>query len=167
MNENYPDLLENVLNYFKERTTANVEYRNKAALPGFHIFDCNQVFSYSVASVHKDMQFLRLEYGPNENIDYENMLSFTLALELPKGGGGLYTFDSPNLGILGLIVPKPLVYTFCKKEKIDYKTGYMVTHNGLTHHMIAPCKPSKTKSRITLQGHGIYEKNSNTWYIYW
>jgi hypothetical protein len=163
----FEHLLSNILKYFQSRTTATVKYRDDAAFPGFHIFECNQLFSIPVASVHKDMQYLRLKYNENESIDTKNTLSFTLAIELPEYGGGLYTFDTINLGFLDHFIPKPLVYSFAKKEKIEYKTGYIVSHNGQTFHMIAPCQPSKTKKRITLQGHGVYEKLSNTWYLYW
>lgn len=164
MEGNYSDLLDLVLNYFKFRCpNSNIEFRTNAALPGFHIFDCNKIFSHNVASVHKDMQFNRLTYLKNEELDEKNTLSFTLALELPQDGGGLYTFEDE---ISSLLIPKPVTYSFSKKTKIEYKEGYIVCHNGLTFHMIAPCKESKRK-RITFQGHGIFIKNFNTWYIYW
>jgi len=65
-----------------------------------------------------------------------------------------------------MIIPHPLINSLTKKTKIEYKVGWIVCHNGQTFHMIAPCKQSKT-SRITLQGHGIYEKTQNTWWLYW
>jgi hypothetical protein len=33
--------------------------------------------------------------------------------------------------------------------------------------MIAPCAETKDGYRITLQGHGVYERNANTWWLYW
>jgi hypothetical protein len=165
MAEQYGDLHDKVLHYFQSKCpSATVRYKDhNAALPGFHIFDCNKVFAMPVASVHRDMQWNRLTYHKNEDIDEENTLSFTLALELPEGGGGLYTFeDAPN----SLLIPRPLSHSMSRKTHIEYKVGWMVTHNGQTSHMIAPCKESK-KFRITLQGHGVYEKNANTWWLYW
>jgi len=164
----FSDLLDDVLSYFQQRCPGSkVLYREKAGLPGFHIFNCNKLFSMPVASVHKDMQWNRLKYSKEETIDSENTLSFTLALELPDGGGGLYTFENTLGGAASFVIPHPILYAASTKKKIEYKTGYMVTHNGQTFHMIAPCKMSETKSRITLQGHGIYEKTKNTWWIYW
>jgi hypothetical protein len=167
--EHFPDLLDKLQSYFQNKCpSAQVKFRDNAALPGFHIFHCNKLFSLPVASVHKDMQWNRLSYTDDEDIDENNTLSFTLALELPQGGGGLYTFENvlELPPILNLIVPHPILNSFSKKTKIEYKVGWIVTHNGQTYHMIAPCKPSE-KYRITLQGHGIYEKKSNIWWLYW
>jgi len=72
-------------------------------------------------------------------------------LELPSSaGGGLYIFDNENI-------------------KVNYKIGYITCHNGKTTHMIAPTAYNNNTDfyRITLQGHGLYDKNKNTWYIYW
>lgn len=167
MSKNYRSILQKVLKYFRARTNAKVEYRNSAALPGFHIFDCNKLFSMPVASVHKDMQFLRLKMGKEEKFDMENTMSFTLALQLPEDGAGLYTFDSVQLpSILHHLVPHPLIHSFANKTKIEYKEGWIVTHGGQTYHMIAPCNPSPIH-RVTLQGHGVYDEKANTWWLYW
>jgi hypothetical protein len=168
MREIYGDLLDDVLTYFKERCpTADVKYREDAALPGFHIFDCNRLFSMPVASVHKDMQWNRLRYKKTEDIDKKYTMSFTLAVELPKGGGGLYTFESAELGLLNWIIPRSIIHGLAKKTKIEYKVGWIVVHNGQTYHMIAPCKQSENSVRMTLQGHGVYDKKKNTWWLYW
>jgi hypothetical protein len=90
-----------------------------------------------------------------------------LALELPPKGGGLYMFESSELGLLNLVNVGSFLHSFANKHKIEYKVGYIVMHNGMDYHMIAPCEMSNTKNRITLQGHGVYEKKSNTWWIYW
>ena len=170
MQEHFGDLLDAVLQYFQKRCPgATVRYRPQAALPGFHVFHCNKLFSMPVASVHKDMQWNRLRYARGERIDTANTLSFTLALELPPGGGGLYTFEGKEMpGLLSYIVPKALMYNAAKKTKIDYKAGWMVTHNGQTYHMIAPSPASDGDVyRITLQGHGVYDAAANTWWLYW
>jgi hypothetical protein len=159
MRQNFSDLLEHVLQYFRARTSSKVMYHETCALPGFHVFDCNALFSYPVASVHKDMQFLRTGI---ENIS-DDTLSFTLALEVPDGGAGLYTFDSAEANLL---VPRPLVYNLANKTYIEYKTGWMVTHGGQTYHMIGPSKQG-TGQRITLQGHGVYQTTTDTWFLYW
>jgi hypothetical protein len=167
MRKHFQPLLDKVLDYFRKKTSSAVMYRENASLPGFHIFDCNKIFSLPVASVHRDLQWQRLTYHKNEDIDTQNTLSFTLAIELPPGGGGLYTFHQNVSPLFTLLVPRGIVSSFAPKTKIEYKEGYMVTHNGQTDHMIAPCEMSLNKKRITLQGHGVYEKNKDTWYLYW
>jgi len=170
LREHFSDLLEDVLTYFRARSPGTlVEFRDRAALPGFHIFDCNKLFSLPVASVHKDMQWNRLRYSADEDIDTDNTLSFTLAIALPPGGAGLYTFDDVWVppGALQLLVPRALCLSAAKKTLIQYKEGYMVTHNGQTSHMIAPSPAHIGGHRITLQGHGVYDRRANTWWLYW
>ena len=151
LRKNYKELYDIILNYFKKRApNSKVKYR--FALPGFHIFKCNKIFSLPVASVHKDMQFKHLKFRNNEDIDYDKTLSYTLSLALPPTGAGLILFEDN------------------KKVKINYKIGHIVCHNGQTTHMIAPSPtPTDIKKhyRITLQGHAVYDKNANTWWLYW
>lgn len=165
--QHFQPLLDKVQQYFQDKTTSKVVYKENAALPGFHVFDCNKIFSMPVASVHRDLQWQKLTFSKDEDIDMQNMLSFTLAIELPPGGGGLYTFEQNIPPIVTVLIPRGIVSSFAPKTKIEYKEGYMVTHNGQTDHMIAPCEMSVNKKRITLQGHGVYEKNNDTWYLYW
>lgn len=151
LEDNFSDLLDIVLNYFRNRVPdSNVEYM--FAFPGFHIFKCGRIFSLPVASIHKDLQYKNLVLNDNDEFDFKRTLSFTLCIELPDTGGGLIIFEKD------------------KKKKIEYKAGYIVCHNGKTTHMIAPSPtPSVNieQYRITLQGHGLYEKTKNTWYLYW
>jgi hypothetical protein len=160
MRKNFGDLMDHVLRFFRARTSSKVEYHEPSALPGFHVFDSNRVFSYPVASVHKDMQFLRI--GLDE-YDSKNSMSFTIALEVPEGGSGLYIFENAEANIF---VPRPIVYNLADKKYIEYRTGWIVTHGGQKYHMIAPSKEGQGR-RITLQGHGVYVKSKDTWMIYW
>jgi hypothetical protein len=149
--KHYKYLYNKVLEYFQNRApNSKVKYR--FAYPGFHIFKCNRLFSFPVASIHKDFQYSNLPLEKDEDIDYDKTLSFTLCLELPPTGGGLFKFENNQ------------------KTKINYKAGYIVCHNGKTTHMIAPSPMpdgNKTHYRITLQGHGLYDKKKNTWWLYW
>ena len=148
--KHYKKLYKKILDYFQKRTNSKVKYR--FAYPGFHIFKCNRLFSLPVASIHKDKQYRHLPLTENEDIDYNKTLSFTLCLELPPTGGGLYKFENKH------------------NTKVIYKPGYIVCHNGKTTHMIAPSstpKDNNTYYRITLQGHGLYDKKQDTWWLYW
>jgi hypothetical protein len=170
MMELFGDVEDRILKYFKHRSpTSNIEFRKNAALPGFHIFDCNKLFSNPVASVHRDLQFLRLQYQKDENIDLKNTLSFTIALQIPKTGTGLYMIDLLKIpDWMQLFIPRPLITAASEKTKVEYKVGYIVCHNGQTTHMIAPSVWDGTDTyRITVQGHGVFDYKKNTWYLYW
>lgn len=150
LKRHYLKLYDIILEYFKKRCPeSNVKFR--FALPGFHIFKCNSIFSFPVASIHKDLQYRYIDFDEPVDIDLDKTGSFTLCLELPKTGGGLYVFED-------------------EKVKVNYRPGYIVCHNGKTNHMIAPSPVSDSKKleyRITLQGHLLYDKLSNCWFVYW
>lgn len=115
----YSDSSKTILDYFQSRVEKHVKVKYRFAFPGFHIFKCNKLFSLPVASKHIDLQYKRLKFKESENIDFENTLSFTLCLKLPKSGGGLYVYE-PH------------------KTFVKYKEGCIVCLNGKTPHMIAP-----------------------------
>lgn len=149
LKQRYSKLYDKILEYFKKRVGYESNVKFRFALPGFHIFKCNSIFSLPVASVHKDLQYRYIDFDEPVDIDLDKTGSFTLCLELPKTGGGLYVFED-------------------EKVKVDYRPGYIVCHNGKTNHMIAPSKYSgPNQYRITLQGHLLYDKLSNCWFVYW
>lgn len=73
--------------------------------PGFHVFGLKpgetgteqqlKALEQPLASIHLDIQYK--EHGGYwktfDEVDFENPLSFTLAIKLPKNGGGLYIWD--------------------------------------------------------------------------
>jgi len=80
------------------------------SVPGYHIFGKrrNEQFNiksfecsdaYPCTSLHVD--YPQYEHGIwkllFKDIDWENPLTCTLALELPHNGGGLYTWSNPNI----------------------------------------------------------------------
>ena len=79
-----------------------VVFDDNLALPGFHIFgpkkgvvmskqDCFYL-QQPLASIHTDIQYKEHnEYWSQfKHVDLQNTLSFTMAIKLPKHGGGLY-----------------------------------------------------------------------------
>lgn len=147
----FSDLYQILLNYFKSRVPHDYSVQYRFALPGFHVFHCNTLFSLPVASVHTDKQYRFLPFDCHEkkHLDFQNTLSFTLTLELPESGGGLYVLEN--------FIP----------TKINYLPGYIVCHNGNHIHMITPSAPSRHRSRITLQGHGILDTHKKIYWLYW
>ena len=172
----FTELLDTILNFFKEKfKKEKVMYladinNKKFSLPGFHVFDCNWISTFQVASVHKDLQYLKLagvrpHTTNNENtnildidididIDLDKTLSFTICLEAQEGPH-LYIYEKN-------IHEKDTLHS------INYIPGHIVCHNGHDFHMIAPNKRvDQLVKRITVQGHIIYDKITKTHFIYW
>lgn len=91
-----------------EKLSAEVgpcELYDQLAYPGFHVFGhkpgklsdpfCGERFSKPLASLHVDIQY-RDHMGiwnQFDEVDLEDTLSFTLPVELPRTGGGLFVWD--------------------------------------------------------------------------
>ena len=166
----FPGLHDTILEHFRRLYPQwTVKYRPGAPLPGFHIFRSNYWFTWPVASLHVDRQYEHVDFKPDEEPDYEGTLSFTIALQLPRGGSGLYVWDaraddpdSPLLLLPFHLNRKPL-------RHIVYRPGAIVTHSGNHFHMIQPSRHygPREKSRITIQGHALRTKRDNTLWLYW
>ena len=101
-------------------------------------------------------------------VDLENTLSFTIPINLPTHGGGLYTWEDE-------VDPKLFNYTTndTKLSELEspsvsnlYNKGEMVYFIGhLLHQMMPGRDLQPTDRRITVQGHGI--KCDGVWRLYW
>lgn len=151
----YVDLLNFLKKYFK---TPNVKYKTDAFLPGFHIFPSTPFIQYPVTSFHVDRQYNNTCWDNYTNCDFENTITFTIPIESPQSGGGIYFFEATKKDSFF----KALI---SNKMKHEYKIGEIVLHTGNNWHLITPSKINKNEHRITLQGHAI--KCNDTWYIYW
>ena len=137
------------------------------ALPGFHIFLAHPQFLQPVASKHVDLQHTTLNW---QQLLKRSTLSFTLALELPRSGGGLNTWPvSQEVLLTDRFWSTKLGSTDIEDEPtfIQYKPGDMVIHSGELLHQIAPLNELEASDRrITLQGHGVLS-HENTYLLYW
>ena len=148
--------------------------------PGFHIFSAKigdtiepeylKMFEQPLGSVHVDVQYEEhIEYWKTfKEVDFQNTLSFTIPIKLPKHGGGLYTWkDKVN--------PYSFNYT-TNENKLDelespsvsnlYNKGEMIYFIGhLLHQMMPGTQLQPTDRRITVQGHGV--KCDGVWRLYW
>lgn len=153
--------------------------------PGFHIFGHKpgkevtpQTIEYMkkpLATIHKDLQqdkHIKVwEYY--KEFDLEDCLSFTLAIEVPKSGAGLNTWNEPSLE------KYDRNDEFSKELKtldygeygpptavVPYEPGKMFYFIGKLLHQIAPVVEDTDPNdrRITLQGHGV--KCDGIWKIY-
>lgn len=145
-----------------------VDLLPRLALPGFHIFLAHQAFTEeNAASAHWDLQFRQVEWLPEEEPDFRQPLSFTLAIRLPQAGAGLNLWDltHQDAGQLPETVREEkrrgLPKTYC-----PYHTGHMLVHSGLYLHQIAPMIGAvEGEERITYQGHAL--RCAGVWRLYW
>jgi hypothetical protein len=130
------------------------------ALPGFHIFTGDGLQSAGAGGAHFDLQFRdligRAATPPKE------ILSFTVALELPHAGSGLRVWPIRPLQLVGTsktrdgdeqlsqyLVRKPSVY-------VPYAVGNLYLQREPILHCIWNGTPIESSDRrITLQGHGL------------
>lgn len=172
LKNSYFKLYEKLCNFFSNEFNVECKLHEKAALPGFHIYDNRENFSSQNAHIpHFDGQYEELGELFNTNrksTDYnQRTLSFTLPISLPNTKCGMRTWDfhyneTQNKN-------KEEIKNKLKRIKpqlIDYKTGTMVYHSGKSLHQIKSWSAMKNeKPRITLQGHGILIDNEL--YLYW
>ncbi len=115
--------------FFGEQVTTNL----KLALPGFHIFPADPKLLTIAGNWHLDTPHTTLGLGEQDHH------AFTVAIELPTGGGGIDMKDGGD-----------------SNRYIAYDTGELFIHNGMTPHRIASYREYvEGDYRITLQGHII------------
>jgi hypothetical protein len=142
-------------------------YRSeKFALPGFHIFLAHPFFQHDdLAFKHFDLQYKLLKWRDPQLLDLANPLSFTMAVALPKHGGGMYKWDIPY----SENVPKDEFLAkagVLNRRLLRYRIGVMILHKGHHLHQIAPFfNLQPDDERITLQGHII--RYAGKWIYYW
>jgi hypothetical protein len=156
------------------------------AYPGFHVFGHrpgtkNSTFTIRAmqaltASIHSDRQFEphQAVWSKFADVDLQNTLTFTLALQLPRHGAGLCVWDEEfrcderdsafRRQLRSQVdyqktkgVPSPVVIT--------YEVGFLFYFMGLARHQIAPSFAlDEDDRRITLQGHGV--RCDGVWQLY-
>jgi hypothetical protein len=145
---------------------APVLLTSMAAIPGFHIYLPFKLFEFSVTSIHFDLQYKLVNWKSLEQTSFENPLSFTLPISLPRGGG-LNLWDItyqdwlkiPKQELKELLKSKP-------KSFYTYQLGKMVVHSGLTiHQAVIGQNMQPNEQRFTLQGHALYSQGN--WQLYW
>lgn len=158
---------------------------NDLGHPGFHIFGhkpgksirpkTSEFLSKPLATIHYDLQQDKHKkiWQQFDSYDLDECLSFTLAIEVPKSGAGLNTWEEES------VVKYDPDNTFTKKMKsldyndheppkavVPYTEGKMFYFIGKLLHQIAPAVEDADPNdrRITLQGHGV--KCDGIWRVY-
>jgi len=143
--EHFGELLEISRVALERRYNCNARYvPSHAALPGFHIHLPHPAFASDVASLHRDLQFMKV--FSQTSVQPDQVLTFTLPLSLPPKTG-LKTWDGAG------------------SRLHLYQMGFMVAHNGLHPHQAVLHPEPSDMPRIMLQGHGVFQKSELI--LYW
>jgi hypothetical protein len=135
--EHFSELYELVLHVLQEELEEPIELAHDLALPGFHIFPTSPKFLTIAGNWHQDYPHHTLGLG---GID---PLAFTVAIKLPKSGGGMDYMDE-----------------FHQPQHLHYNEKDLILHDGQTIHRIAGIKEYvPDEHRITFQGHIIRRDN--------
>ncbi|WYL93489.1 MAG: hypothetical protein HEQ35_06080 [Gloeotrichia echinulata IR180] len=141
-------------------------YRETLALPGFHIFPMSKGSSRTGGGMHLDLQYKLLNWQPSTGINFENPISFTLAITLPEFGGGINFSDLSSEELIKLTPEKSEEALKNKIRFHAYTVGHIAIHQGLIWHGISPMRNQQLDNdRITLQGHGLLDQD--IWQLYW
>tara|TARA_B100000315_G_scaffold162395_1_gene150829 strand:- start:6971 stop:7669 length:699 start_codon:yes stop_codon:yes gene_type:complete len=167
LESNFGWLYEKIITSLKRYLNGSISLDTYHALPGFHIFQYHPMFTIKTGEIHCDLQFKNLDWSMLDPLDIENPISFTLSIDLPKKGAGLYYWNylyNESIGLSKMEIKKE--FQRKKRNYFPYTEGKMIIHSGLLVHQIAPMKNSvPSDNRLTLQGHAIYGKG--TWHLYW
>lgn len=143
-----------------------MELHPRLAVPGFHVFLADPTFELSVCDIHVDRPYDHVDWPVYEQVDKTRNLSFTLSLQLPRSGGGLYVW--PQIPIEDALRGDPPVTELVRGQTPvlhRYAPGKMVVHHGHSIHQIAPFTVTDpSEARITLQGHAI--RSARGWLAY-
>lgn len=167
---------------------APVSFHSELASPGFLIY---RKSIPKLSKPHFDLQARLLPAENRQGYDLNKVLTFTLAIDLPAKGSGLYywplslkdlsrgmsTFssveDSPEAELWGFDRKKPQdmkFYNFLKtqeKQQLTYEAGSLYLTIGALLHQAGPTDTlSEGETRITLQGHGLFHQERG-WELYW
>ena len=159
----YDRLADRLAQLLKARTS----YHQNYALPGFHVYLACKLFEQPIASIHCDSQYKLINWESGDRTDFNNPISFTLAISLPKFGGGLNTWNLHHHDIANISRSEFVQLVKSRtKTYYPYQIGELILHSGHTVHQIAPAKNIQPDDeRITLQGHALFSQGS--WQIYW
>jgi hypothetical protein len=177
----FSDILEKLRSAIETTLNIKVFLDPKYSYPGFHIFKGRDNLQYGTAfggALHKDFPHITSKFP--FKFDINKPVSFTLALEMPKNGGGLNYWKETNqmtqflqlqkgeyTSSLYECLPKVArVWVDEHREYEEYKEGTLYIHDGQTLHQLANEVASTSEDyRITLQGHGVYREEGLMIYL--
>ena len=127
-------------------------YADDLAMPGFHVWVGLGIPSRPGASIHFDLQYLRLLARPRYT-HASGTVSFTVPVELPAAGASLRvwpgcTYPDDAYRVAAVRQTEP--------EVVPYHLGSALVHSGHVLHQVGASPSVRPEDlRITLQGHGL------------
>ena len=171
LREHFHWLYARLMNELSAHLQATVRTAEELALPGFHVWQGLTVPTSSV-SIHFDLQYMSIPWSDVGRSDRNRPLSFTLPIALPRGGGGLNTWDltyeeqTANFRATRKYRPVEEMAKLRTRTFHPYTLGVLALHSGHRLHQIAAVdRAYPDDERITLQGHGLF--CDGAWTIYW
>jgi hypothetical protein len=166
LSENLGWMYDRLADCLSNHLSAPVKFHPTYSLPGFHIYLYNDIFRRDdVAMAHFDMQFKNLVW--EERVDFDNSLSITMAIALPKSGSGMLFWDLQYTEVDEC--NRRRVYEMKQSKTrnyFGYQPGKLVLHPGNFLHQVGLFQdPNREDERITLQGHMAFYHGS--WHLYW
>ena len=140
----------------------------RVGLPGFHIYLADPIFQQRMGTIHIDLQFENIPWQGIGTPDFSEQYSLTLALRLPRSGGGLKYWEIDGRKIRGASAQERAALLADKPQaKLHaYQTGHLAIHSGFLFHQIAPISALENDDvRCTLQAHAL--RVDGRWLIYW
>jgi hypothetical protein len=165
----FPDVLDRIAEVLRRLLDAPVRFDAAVALPGFHVFEDKGITVESWPSQHFDLQHRAVRWP--FDLASEEIVSFTLALRLPRLGGALDFWDLTEgdlerLARLGRYVTMESLGITKPVHRHEYQLGSMAVQlRPVMHRIAAITQRSPGDQRITLQGHGV--RDSTGWVLYW
>ena len=147
---------------------APVRFDDRLARPGFHIFLHHRDHRPENAKAHFDLQYRHVDWTRFGAADIDSPLSMTLALALPRSGGGLLVWTISLGEILGMNDDARAVHMRARRRATmhAYTVGSLAVHSGHQLHRIASTPdPQPGDQRITMQAHAV--RVDGTWLMYW
>jgi hypothetical protein len=167
--EHFSDELEIVRKSIADYFNTEARFEPALALPGFHIFEYHGITISDQPSHHFDLQhrYLRWPFAPIS----DDVISFTLALKIPRLGAALeyWNFDEADIRRLEKMGRVGNIQQFGARKppmRHNYKPGHMAVQlRPILHRIGSIADRFPGDQRITLQGHGVRDKKN--WVLYW
>ena len=147
---------------------SEARYDERLALPGFHVHLRDPDRPIPPASIHFDLQFELIDWGRIGVPDGREQLSLTLAVALPKEGGGLMVWNINRMEIEAMTDEARKAHMAANRHatRHAYVPGHLAVHSGHQLHQMAPAHdPQPDDERITMQAHAL--PVDGRWVIYW
>lgn len=168
LRNHFSDVLEDVGVALGDHLDGSVRLDATLAHPGFHIFEGPAIAASFEPSLHFDLQHRALRW-PFDVAEEDGLLSFTLAVKLPRLGGGLHYWNLTEPELAQLQYQRGITLDQFGKTTPNfhrYTPGVMAVQMVPVLHRIAPIAERFPRDqRITLQGHAI--RDGNTWILCW